>query len=131
MAWISATTLVMLSDRAPGLLKRLATRVDAGGSRAAKAVSETPIPESDFEIHVLAWLVAALLVGMATWSWRSLALAGVSLFAFSMAVEGGQHLLTATRSAQLGDLTANAIGVALGIGVAAIIAAGLRLEVRR
>lgn len=131
MAWISAATLIMLSDRAPGLLRRLSARVDAGGSRAARAASEAPLPESDFEIHVLVWLAAAVLVGLAAWSWPSLGLGGLSLFAFAVAVEGAQHLLTATRSAQLGDVAANAVGVAAGTGLAGALAAVWRTRVRR
>lgn len=135
--WIGAATLVMLADRAPGLLRRLSVRVDVGGSRAAQAAAEAPLPESDFEIHLLVWFAAALLVGLATWSWPSLALAGLSLFAFSVAVEGAQHVLTATRSAQLADVLANAAGVAGGMGLAGAFAvalagaAGWRRKVRR
>lgn len=124
-AAIAVNGVVMLSDRAPGLLRRLSSRIDAGVARAAaagapQAVSDARVPQSDFPVHVLVWAAAALLVGLAAWSWLSLLLGAAGVFTVSVAVEVAQGLLSATRTVQSADVAANALGVAAGaVAVAA------------
>ena len=117
---------ILLSDRAPGLFRRVSLKVDAGVARAASAAgaqSDPRVPQSDFDIHVVLWAVAALLVGLAIWSWGSLLLASAAVLTASMLVEGSQAFLTTTRTVQLGDAAGNVVGVMLG--TAAVVAFGL------
>jgi hypothetical protein len=116
----AANAVILLSDRAPGLFRSVSARIDAGVSRAAGATGvDVPgrtvrVPQSDFDVHVLIWGVAALLVGLAAWSWPSLLVAAGSVFATSVAVELGQRWLTVSRTVQLADVLGNAVGVTCG-----------------
>jgi len=116
----AANAVILLSDRAPGLFRRLSARIDAGVSRAAGAAgvdmpgSDVGVPRSDFDVHVVIWAVAALLVGLAAWSWLTLLLAGGAVFASSVALELAQRRYTNSRTVQLEDLVANAVGVTCG-----------------
>ena len=116
----AANAVVLLSDRAPGLLGRIARRIDAGVDRAADVTGiEVPgrdvvVPQSDFDIHVAIWAVAALLVGLAMWSWFTLFLANGLVFAASVFLELAQADYTRSRSIELSDLAGNAVGVAAG-----------------
>lgn len=133
LANLAANGVIMLSDRAPGLLRRLSTTVDAGVARgataagAARATVDARIPQSDFPVHLAVWATAALIVGLAAWSWPSLVLGAVGIFAISAGTEAAQGLYSSTRSVQLADLGANAVGVAVGAGAAALFAASWRL----
>ena len=63
-AALVANTVILLSDRAPGMFRRLSDRLDVGTVRAA-AAQVTPggdLPRSDFVIHVTLWAVAGLAV---------------------------------------------------------------------
>jgi VanZ family protein len=111
-----ATAVLLMSDRAPGLLRRLSSRIDSGSSRAARLAAETR-PQSDFEIHILVWAGITVLVGLAMWSSRSLLVSAVAVLALSVGAERAQLLVTSTREMQLGDLVANTIGVLTGLGV--------------
>ncbi len=121
----AANAVILLSDRAPGLFRRLSDRIDAGVTRAAGATGvDVPggavrVPQSDFDVHVVIWAVAALLVGLAAWSWLSLLLAGGSVFTVSVALELSQQLLTNSRTVQLRDVVANAVGTGCGTGAVA------------
>ena len=128
LANLAANGLIMLSDRAPGALRRLSTTVDAGVARAAtaagaaRAAADARIPQSDVHVHLAVWASAALLVGLAAWSWRSLLVGAGAVFALSAGMEAAQGLYSATRSVQLADLAANALGVASGAAAAAFFA---------
>jgi len=117
---LAANAVVLLSDRAPGLFRRLSARIDAGVSRAAGATGvdipggSVRGPRSDFDVHVAIWATAAVLVGLAAWSWTSLLLANGMVFASSVALELAQRTATASRSASLGDVMGNAVGVIAG-----------------
>jgi hypothetical protein len=119
---LGANALILLSDRAPGLLSRIARRIDVGVARAAGAAGvdvsrgDVPVPRSDFDVHVLIWGVAALLAGLAAWSWASLFLAEGAVFLASVALEAAQDVYSTSRSVQLSDLMGNAVGVLAGTG---------------
>ncbi|MGI8808459.1 MAG: hypothetical protein ACR2KK_11565 [Acidimicrobiales bacterium] len=125
---LGANAVILLSDRAPGLFRRLSARIDAGVSQVAGATGvDVPgrrvrVPRSDFDVHVLIWGVAALLIGLAMWSWASLALASATLFASSVALELAQRRYSRSRTAQLDDILANGLGVVLGACVVAAFA---------
>ena len=133
LANVAANGVIMLSDRAPGLLRRLSTSVDAGVVRAAtaagaaRAAADARIPQSDVHVHLAVWASAALLVGLAAWSWPSLLVGAGAVFALSAGMEAAQGLYSSTRSVQLADLVANAVGVAAGAGAAALVAVLWRL----
>ena len=115
-----ANAAILLSDRAPGLLGRLARRIDAGVGRAADAAGvDVPgrnvrVPRSDFDVHLAIWAVAALLVGLAMWSWLSLMLGNGLVFAGSVVLELAQAGYSRTRTVEMADLAGNAVGVAAG-----------------
>ncbi len=122
----AVNAVLLLSDRAPGLLSRVSRRIDAGVNRAAGAAGidvpggDVRLPQSDFDVHVAIWAVAALLVGLATWSWFTLLLANGTVFAVSVALEVAQAEYTRSRAVQLWDVAGNAVGVAAGaVAVAA------------
>lgn len=130
---VTANGLIMLSDRAPGLLRRLSTTLDSGVARAAdaagaaRAAADARIPQSDFPVHVAVWATAALLVGLAAWSWPSVVGGAGVVLGLSAGMEAAQGLYSSTRSVQSADLVANAVGVAAGAGAAALLAVLWRL----
>ncbi len=117
---VAANAVILLSDRAPGLLGRIARRIDAGVDRAVDVTGidiparDVRVPRSDFDIHVAIWAVAALLVGLAMWSWLSLFLANGTVFAASVVLELAQASYTRSRDVELSDIAANAVGVSVG-----------------
>jgi hypothetical protein len=117
---LAANAVILLSDRAPGLFRRLSLRIDAEVQRAAGAVGVDvpgrglPAPQSDFDIHVIIWGVAALLVGLAAWSWLSLFMASSTVFASSVVLELAQGAYSRTRAVQYSDIVGNAVGVVVG-----------------
>jgi hypothetical protein len=116
----AVNVVLLLSDRAPGILSRLSSRIDAGAHRAAGAAGvDVPggsvrVPQSDFDVHVTIWAVAALLVGLAMWSWASLVMASAAVLSVSAGIEFSQQLLTRSRTLQLQDLLGNVLGVTTG-----------------
>lgn len=120
MGSMAANAVILLSDRAPGLLHRLSRRIDVEVSRAVDASGlrvsrgDVPVPRSDFDVHVLLWAVAAVLVGLATWSWLSLFLANGLVFVGSVALELAQGAYSSSRTVQVSDLMGNAVGVFTG-----------------
>ncbi|HEV2760865.1 MAG TPA: hypothetical protein VGV86_14995 [Acidimicrobiales bacterium] len=120
VAALAVNAAILLSDRAPGLLRRLSARIDAGVSRAAGATgvdvpgTRVRAARSDFDVHVLIWGVAALLVGLAMWSWFSLAVGNGTLFGSSVVVELAQRSYSNSRTVQFDDVVANAVGVVAG-----------------
>jgi len=110
------TAVLLLSDRAPGLLRRLSVRIDGGSSGAAQVASRTR-PQSDFEIHVVVWAMVAVLLGLTMWSNRSVLVSAVVVFAASLAMEVAQQEVTLSRNLQVPDVVANAFGTLAGMGV--------------
>ncbi len=108
--------LVLMSDRAPGLLERVSRRIDAGSSRAAQLAAQTR-PQSDFEIHIALWATITILVGLTMWSNWSVLVSAVGVFLTSVVAERAQEALTTAREMQLGDIAGNLIGVLAGLGV--------------
>ncbi len=129
----AVNAVVLLSDRAPGLLRRVSRRIDAGVDRAANATGidvpggSAQVPRSDFDVHVAIWAIAALLVGLAMWSWLSLLVGNGLVFGVSVALELAQAGYTRSRAVQLGDVAANAVGVVAGTLAVAAFAVALRL----
>lgn len=129
----AANGVILLSDRAPGFLSRLSRRIDAEVSRAAGATGiDVPgrnlgVPRSDFDVHVVIWAVAALLVGLAMWSWASLLLGNGLVFVGSVGLELAQSAFTSTRTVQFHDLLGNAVGVFTGTCAVAAYALAYRL----
>lgn len=121
---------ILLSDRAPGLFRRLSLKVDAGVTRAANAAgaqSDVRVPQSDVDIHIALWAMATLLVGLAMWSWASLFLSAGAVLCASLVVEGSQAFLTATRTVQASDAAANVVGVVVGLVAVVAVAGAWRL----
>ena len=126
---LGANAVILLSDRAPGLLGRVARRIDVGVDRAANAAGidvpgrNVQVPRSDFDVHVAIWAVAGLLVGLAMWSWLSLLLGNGLVFAGSVVLELAQAGYSRSRTVELTDIAGNAVGVALGTLAVATFAA--------
>lgn len=120
LAALGLNAVILLSDRAPGLFRRLSARIDAGVKQAAGAAgvdvpgSSVRVPRSDFDVHVLIWGVAAVLVGLAVWSWLSLLMASSTVFASSVVLELAQGAYSRTRAVQYSDVVGNAVGVVAG-----------------
>ena len=133
LAALPANAVILLSDRAPGFLSRVSARIDAGVTRATNATGldvpgrDLAVPRSDFDVHVAIWGIAALLVGLAAWSWASLLLADGLLFVGSIGFELAQPVLTSSRTVQLEDLMGNAVGVFAGTCAVAAFAVAYRL----
>lgn len=129
----AANGVILLSDRAPGFLSRVSRRIDTGVSRAAGATGidvpggDLHVPRSDFDVHVVIWAVAALLVGLAMWSWASLLLGNGLVFVGSVGLELAQSAFTTSRTVQLHDLLGNALGVFTGTCAVAVYAVAHRL----
>jgi hypothetical protein len=131
VALVLFNVLLMLSDRAPGALRRvggdfvrrLFERVDAS-ERAAEVLADPRLPESDAIVHVVVWALAAALVGLAVWTWRGLVIGAVAVFATSLLVEAAQGRWSDTRAVEASDVRANLVGVVLGtLGVGVCYAA--------
>jgi hypothetical protein len=120
-----ANAVILLSDRAPGFLSRVSARIDAGVSRAAGATGldvpgrDLTVPQSDFDVHLVIWGLAALLIGLAAWSWASLFLANGLVFVASVAFELSQPFLTSSRTVQVEDVMGNVVGVMVGTAAVA------------
>jgi hypothetical protein len=107
--------VVLLSDRAPGLLAWFSDRIDSGSSRAAQVASQVQ-PRTAFQIHLLLWAVVTALVGLAMWSSPSVLGAAIAVLVLSLASERAQDALTQTRDLQISDAVANVFGVLAGLG---------------
>lgn len=133
---LGVNALILLSDRAPGLFYRLSLRIDAGVHVAAGAAGlDVPgttvrVPKSDFGVHVLIWAVAALLLGLAAWSWLSLFMAAATAFASSVALELAQGSYS-RRSVQLSDVVGNGLGVLIATGLVAAFSMAWTVGTRR
>ena len=137
VAAVALNAVILLSDRAPGLFRRISVRIDAGVNRAAGAAGvDVPdrsvrVPRSDFDVHVLIWAVAALLVGLAAWSWATLLLGNGLVFVASVALELAQQAYSRSRTVQFQDVMGNALGVIIGTCAVAAFALVWRLFSRR
>lgn len=125
LAVIGSNTAIMLSDRAPGVLRRLSAgfadrlseRLDTTAPR--RLATDPRLPDSDLLVHIGLWAVAVILVGWALWTWAGLAIGASGVLALSFVVEVAQERMTSTRVFDPPDLVANTIGVALGTIVVA------------
>lgn len=114
---------LMISDRAPGLTRRLfgdfaqrlADRLDASDT-----VDTDRLPGSDALVHIGVWAVATVLVALTVWHWWALVPIAVSVFVASVVVEIGQGRYSSTRAVELSDVLANAVGIGLGTTAAAV-----------
>lgn len=121
----ASTAGIMLSDRAPGVLRRLSAgfvervseQIDTPGPR--RFTDDPRVPDGDLMVHITLWALATVLVGWSVWSWRGLAAGAAGVLTLSFAVEFAQERVTDTRVFEVGDLVANTVGVALGAAVAA------------
>jgi len=108
---------LMLSDRAPGFLRRvfgdavdrLSARIDADARLPAEQ-----LPDSDAVVHIAVWAAAMLFVGLTVWTWRGLVIAAIAVLAISVFVEVGQGLYSTSRAVERSDVLANAVGVSVG-----------------
>ena len=127
---LAGNTVVLLSDRAPGLLRRLSARLDVSTLTMASAQT-TPggrLPESDFTVHVALWALATGLVGLAMGPAWSKVMAAGTVLAYSAVLEVAQGVYTYSRSPQRADMVGNIVGVAAGL--AAALAVGFLLWCR-
>ena len=107
--------MLMLSDRAPGVLhrfgggvvRRLFERIDAG-ERAVDVLTDPR--SSDTAVHFAVWALAVILVGWAVWTWIGLLIGAVAVFGASVVVEGLQSRLSTSRSVEAADVRANLAG---------------------
>ena len=132
-----ANAALLLSDRAPGVLRtlfgdsvgRITERLDAGG-RAESALEAGDIG-SDSIVHFGLWATAALILGLAVWSWFGLATTSVMVAAVSLFLEMAQGRYSTSRAVEASDAAFNLLGVAAGaIGAAVaylVVEAGGRL----
>lgn len=126
---ILVTTALLLSDRAPGILRtmfgeraqRLWARIDAGDriNLPPGAVADE-VTQPDFVVHVTLWMIVAALTGLAIWTWRGLVIAAGSLAPVSLGLELAQGRLADTRAVEASDAAANLIGIAVGATFAGI-----------
>lgn len=131
---------LMLSDRAPGLSKRifgdLAIQLSDRLNRSDRfgSLTEGRRPGNDDIVHIGVWAVAMTLVGLAIWRWAPLLIAALALFAASVVVEVAQGRYSSTRNVERSDVLANAYGVALGVIACALCYlawSGAALAIRR
>lgn len=114
---LAATAVLMLADRAPGLLRRLSDRIDASATEVGRLSELVPVSRSDTDVHIAAWCILTLLFAFAIWAWWGVPLVGVAAFGLGVVTEVAQRLLTDNRDFQRSDIAANAVGVLLGLGV--------------
>lgn len=136
-----ATVAVLLSSRAPDVFDdvsdRVSTRLDQRAPEARdaaeRAVRRTGVEESDALAHIGLWSGAMLLAGLATWSWVSLAVAVLIVFAGSTGLELVQERVSPTRITEWSDLVANAVGIGIGLALVVVvtIVSGLPARTRR
>ncbi|NND74220.1 MAG: hypothetical protein HKN44_04365 [Ilumatobacter sp.] len=127
LAVLAFNVTLMIADRAPrvtrlllgDLARALSERIDTSGRTALR--DEARRLARDDTVHVGVWLVAVVLVALAVWSWRGLALAAVVTLVASIVVELGQGRYSTTRVVERSDLVYNAVGVLLGTLLAAIV----------
>jgi len=126
-AAVLTTAALLLSDRAPGILRtlfgdharRLWARIDAGGRvDTAPGSAAAELAQPDFLVHVALWATVTVLAGIAIWTWRGLVLGAAMLAAVSLVLEVAQGRLATTRSVEASDAAGNLVGVAIGTAAA-------------
>ncbi len=119
--------VLSMADRAPDLIHGLlATTRDQAHALEIRFgtdfVDRGDLPfEWDTMSHFMSWAAAGLLGHIMVRRRFSSVLLGLGLFAMSAAIEVAQPFLSSTRSLSLTDLTANGLGIILGISMAAIV----------
>ena len=124
------TGALLLSDRAPGLMRRvlggaaerLWARIDAAG--APTTLGEEARARPDFVVHVVVWAVVTLLLALTVWTVYGVVLAMAGAFAAGVAIELLQGRWSHSRAVELGDIVGNGTGVIAG-GLAALVVMGL------
>lgn len=117
---------LMISDRAPDATRRifgdfasrLSDRIDA--SERASALGDGRLPESDAIVHIGVWAIATLLVALTIWTWWGLVVTAITVFSSSLLVEFAQGRYSSSRSVEVSDVFANAVGVSMGIVAATV-----------
>jgi VanZ family protein len=130
LAGLLFTGALLLSDRAPGLMRRvlggaaerLWARIDAAG--APTALGEEARTRPDFVVHMVVWAVVTMLVALTVWSVWGAVWAMVGALAASVTLEVLQGRWTHSRAVEFVDVVANTTGVLLG-GSAALGVMGL------
>ena len=121
LAVVLFNVALMLSDRAPGFLRRAFGDVVVGLSDRIDATARVPaeqLPGSDVVVHIAVWATAMALVGLTIWTWRGLMAASLVVLATSAVVEIAQGVYSSTRVVERSDALANAVGVGVGTLVA-------------
>lgn len=126
-AAVAANAALLLSDRAPGMLRtlfgdfarQLSQRLDAGG-RADAALAARDVG-SDSIVHFGLWATAAVIFGLAVWSWFGLAIAAATIGAISLVVEVGQGRYSSSRAVERSDALFNLLGVCAGVVAVAVV----------
>lgn len=141
LAALAAVAVVLLSERAPGVIGDVSDRVATGLDRRApdarrvarRAVVRTGVEERDTVAHVFLWAGATLLAGLATWSWRSLTAVVVLVLVASFGLELVQEQLAPSRVSEWRDAASNVVGVGIGLtGVLCLASvSGLPARIRR
>lgn len=127
---VLSNVALLLSDRAPGLLRllfgdfarRLSKRLDTGG-RAGDALGARNVG-NDSLVHFGLWAVATILIGIAVWSWIGLATSALAISASSLVIEIAQGRYSDTRSVEAKDAFFNLMGIASGTVAVAVLYLG-------
>jgi hypothetical protein len=127
VAAMLTTAALLLSDRAPGILRslfgerarRLWARIDTGNRVDLPAGSDI-VTQPDFLVHIALWTVVTVLVGLTIWTWRGLMFAVAALAVTAIGLELAQGRFATTRNVQASDALANLIGIAVGATLAGL-----------
>ena len=113
--FFSSRGFAAVGDAADGA--RLVVR-GVEGRLDTNIIDRSDVPWAEDEIaHLLGWGALTLLVGLAFRGRRAPGDLAVAVFAASIGIEFLQKLLTTTRSMEAEDISANALGVMLGLMV--------------
>lgn len=115
--WLSLSTrgFSMVGDAADGA--RVVVR-GVEGRLDTNLIDRSDLPWAEDEIaHLIGWSGLTVLVGMMCRTRRSLGDLAVGVFAASFGIEVLQALLTTSRSMEAEDISANALGVMMGLMV--------------
>lgn len=121
------TAVLLLSDRAQGWYRSARDAAFDGAARLRDRFGLGDATRDDIPLaagtagHIALFLIATVVVGFVFRRRLQPATAAITTFAASAAFEVLQDVLSATRSAQIDDLGANAIGVLLGLVVLVVL----------
>lgn len=138
LAGLAAVAFLLLWEDGPRFVGGLSDEARAQLDRAPpgtrrnvrRAVARSGVEESDTWAHIGLWASATVLVGLATWSWRSLVVAVVLLVGASTGLELVQDQVAPTRIYERSDLVANGLGIALGLAVVLVVSTGSGIPAR-